>query len=321
MKLIPRTKLSESAKAARFQNNWVVCILVTLLLFAIASGLQSVVLVPATVVFLFRDPGFTETVYGGNVADALEKVSTVLEQLPPWYLLLSLFLTFTVILVCLFYTKKIDRRSLASAGFRGAAPMREYLIGFAVGAVMLTAALLLCVAVGAARIEGISAGISWIILPFLAGYLVQGMSEEVLCRGVLMQKLSIRYAPIAAILINAAFFAALHLLNPGLTLLAILNLILFGVFASLYMWKRGNIWGIAALHSAWNFTQGNLFGVEVSGTPLTSSVFSVTMTESGKWINGGSFGLEGGLAGTTVYVIGIVVLLLMPVRRDARLDA
>lgn len=320
MKCIPRTKLSESAKTARFRNNWFLCILVTLLLFVIAASLQSVVLAPVTVVTLLRDPAFMQAVSGGNVSDLTQKISNVMEYLPPWFMLLSLFLTATVILVCLFYTKKIDRRSLESAGFRGASPLREYLIGFVIGTAMLTAALLLCVVTGTARIEGISSRISWIILPYLAGYLVQGMSEEVLCRGVLMQKLSIRYAPIVAILINALFFAALHLANPGLTLLAILNLILFGVFASLYMWKRGNIWGIAALHSAWNFAQGNLFGVQVSGTPITASVFGVSVTEGGKWINGGSFGLEGGLAVTIIYVIGIVVLLLMPVRRDARLD-
>ncbi len=321
MKLIPRTKLSESTKTARFKNNWFLCILITLLLFLIASELQAVVLIPATLIFLFRDPSFLQAVSGWNLTETLSKVSAVMDQLPPWYMLLSLFLTFTVILVCLFYTKKIDRRRIATVGFCGSRPVREYLIGYAIGVGMLTAAMLLCVATGTARIEGISAGMSWVILLYFVGYLVQGLSEEVLCRGVLMQKLAIRYAPIVAVLLNAIFFAALHLMNPGLTPLAIPNLILFGVFASLYMWKRGNIWGIAALHSAWNFAQGNLFGVEVSGTPLASSVFSVTMTESGKWINGGSFGLEGGLAVTIVYVIGIAVLLFLPVRREARLDA
>lgn len=321
MKLIPRTKLSESAKSAKYRNGWILCILIALLLFIIAATLQEIVIIPTTIVFLYRDPSFMQAVSSGNASDILTKVTSLVNHLPSWLILLSLFLTVTVIIVCLFYTKKIDRRSFATMGFCGSKPLVEYLIGYGIGIVMLTAAIMLCVVTGTAKIEGISPNVSWMVLLFFAGYLVQGLSEEVLCRGVLMQKLSIRYAPIVAILINAVFFAALHLGNPGITPLAIPNLILFGVFASLYMWKRGNIWGIAALHSAWNFTQGNLFGVEVSGMQTAASVFKVSMSNGGQWINGGTFGLEGGLAVTIVYVIGIVILLFLPVRKEARLDA
>ncbi len=34
---------------------------------------------------------------------------------------------------------------------------------------------------------------------------------------------------------------------------------------ALYMLKTDNIWGVASLHGAWNFAQGNLVGVAVSG--------------------------------------------------------
>ena len=84
MKCIPRTKLSESAKTARFRNNWFLCILVTLLLFVIAASLQSVVLAPVTVVTLLRDPAFMQAVSGGNVSDLTQKGSNVMEYLPPW---------------------------------------------------------------------------------------------------------------------------------------------------------------------------------------------------------------------------------------------
>lgn len=58
----------------------------------------------------------------------------------------------------------------------------------------------------------------------------------------------------AAVIANSVIFAALHLLNPGVAPLAIVNLILFGIFASCYFIRRGNIWGIGALHSVWNLT-------------------------------------------------------------------
>ena len=87
------------------------------------------------------------------------------------------------------------------------------------------------------------------------------------------------------------------------------NLTLFGVFASVYFIKRGSIWGIAAIHSIWNFVQGNLYGIKVSGTESSCSVFSSVSAEGKTLINGGDFGLEGGLAVTVVLVIGILFLL------------
>ena len=321
MKMIPKTKLTESAKAARFHNGWILCILITLLLFAISSALQSVVLMPAMMVYLLGNSSMMGAMQSGNFADLMQAVTGLMTNLPSWLILLQLALTAVVIVVCLIYATKIEKRSLASVGFVGSKPFVEYLIGLVLGFVMLAASLLLCVVTGTATFTGISPTISWVIVLYFAGYLVQGMSEEVLCRGILMQKLAIRYAPIIAILLNAVFFAALHLGNPGITPLAIPNLILFGVFASLYMWKRGNIWGIAALHSMWNFTQGNVFGVQVSGTPQSASILGVSMKDGAAWMNGGSFGLEGGLAVTIVLAIGIVVLLLLPVRKEARLDS
>ena len=321
MKLIPGTKLSESAKTAKFHNGWILCILITLLLFIIASTLQSIVLGPVMTVLMFSDPSLIQSAAAGDFAGIMEHSTEITRNMPWWFMVLSLILTVTVIVVCLFYTTKIDRHSIATMGFCGSRPALEYLTGYGIGFCMFFAALLICVVTKAATIDGISNRISWAVLLFFVGYLIQGLSEEVLCRGVLMQKLSIRYAPIVAILLNSVFFAALHLANPGITPLALPNLVLFGVFASLYMWKRGNIWGIAALHSAWNFTQGNLFGVQVSGTALAPSLFSVSLAEGSTWMNGGSFGLEGGLGVTIVYVIGIVILLFLPVRKEARLDA
>ena len=111
-----------------------------------------------------------------------------------------------------------------------------------------------------------------------------------------------------AIGLNAFTFAALHLANNGITWLSFVNLILFGVFASVYFLRRGSIWGIGALHSVWNWVQGNFYGISVSGNQVGSSVFA-TETVSGKeLLNGGAFGLEGSIMVTIVLAVGIIVL-------------
>jgi len=110
-------------------------------------------------------------------------------------------------------------------------------------------------------------------------------------------------------MMSSVMFALLHIFNDGISVMAIVNITLFGLMMALYMLKQGSIWGVCAIHSAWNFVQGNVFGVQVSGMPLTESLFVSELTGS-KWITGGDFGLEGGLTVTIVLLAGIVVIML-----------
>lgn len=318
---LPATKLSESAKRSRFRHVWIVDVLIALLLFMIASAVQSAVLTPVLSVWMVQNVDLIGAATGGDYQSLLESIMQVLNSLPDWFSVLSLVLTVTVIIACLVYATKIERRPAGSLGFRGKSPALEYLFGYGVGLLLFGTAWLLCVVTGTARFEGVSPSCSWVIVLFLVGYLVQGMSEEVLCRGFLLQTLSARYAPFVAVVINSALFMALHFLNPGMSVLAAVNLFLFGAFASVFLWKRGNIWSVAAIHSAWNFMQGNLLGIRVSGNALQPSLFATTLSPSGAWMNGGSFGLEGGLAVTVVLIAAIAVMLFAPVRRDAQLEA
>ena len=118
-----------------------------------------------------------------------------------------------------------------------------------------------------------------------------------------------RSSILLAVMSNSILFALLHIFNNGIDVIPLINLTLFGIFASIYALKMDSIWGICALHTTWNFAQGNLFGIKVSGIDTQVSLFSFKLNETGTIINGGSFGLEGGLAVTLVLVIGIVILL------------
>lgn len=114
-----------------------------------------------------------------------------------------------------------------------------------------------------------------------------------------------------AIIINSVLFAALHLFNPGVTLIAVLNLVLYGVFVSVYMLRTNNTWGIGALQTVWNFAQGNIFGIYVSGLGVKNSVFSFVAKGSDILINGGRFGLEGGIAVTIKLCLGTVLTVVL----------
>jgi membrane protease YdiL (CAAX protease family) len=147
-------------------------------------------------------------------------------------------------------------------------------------------------------------------LVLLLGWIVQGGAEELLLRGFLLPIFGARFGVISGILISSSVFTLLHLLNPNLTALALLNLFLFGVFAALFALYEGGLWGIFAIHTIWNWAQGNLFGFPVSGGEASSATFLRLSLSGPDWITGGEFGPEGGLAVTIVLVIGGILLFV-----------
>lgn len=245
----------------------------------------------------------------GNMVGDIERHIEELLMKSDAGIILMLFSTVMLIIGTIIYCRFIEKRPLKTMGFRKKNALRDYLIGLGVGTGIFSAAVLICIIAGTADFVGISKDFSISIIAFFfLGFLVQGMSEEVLCRGYFMISCARKNSLWAAVIANSLAFAMLHLFNPGIGLMPIINITLFGIFASLYMIKSGNIWGVAAIHSAWNFVQGNIFGIQVSGLDKTESIFSVTLREGGSLINGGGFGLEGGLAVTLVFVISIVVV-------------
>ena len=107
-------------------------------------------------------------------------------------------------------------------------------------------------------------------------------------------------------------FATLHSLNDNLSRLAILNLLVFGLFAGLYAMREGSLWGVSALHTAWNWIQGNIFGFNVSGMSAGGGTLLNLAGRGPGWLTGGQFGPEGGIAVTCVLLLGIIILLLWP---------
>ena len=73
--------------------------------------------------------------------------------------------------------------------------------------------------------------------------------------------------------------------------------------------------GHLAIHSIWNWAQGNLFGFEVSGLNLQSSILIDLMEDGPNWITGGLFGPEGGIAVTLMLLVAMLLLLLWSRRK------
>ena len=307
---ISNSTMLAQAKQARHKPNVVLQILIYLLVLIVIQSAMGLAVAAPTMIWLFTSPDYINAVVSGNLAMAME----MMNQIPEWLVLVSLLAVGLETILSIVYCRYIEGRSLRSMGFLKRGWLKSYAAGFGLGALMFCAAVGISAAAGTVSVtvvSGISAGY---IAAFFVGYLVQGMGEEVMLRGYFMVSLTNRVPVAVAVGISSLAFSLLHLLNSGISWLAVINLLLFGVLMALYMLRCDNIWGACALHSAWNFFQGNIFGISVSGMPGQPSVLASSMSEGGELIHGGAFGLEGGLAVTIVLVAVTLAMLFLPKR-------
>ena len=192
--------------------------------------------------------------------------------------------------------------------------LRRYVRGLVVGLIMFTAVIGFLALFDAVITETPLAGrfsltaVAGALLIF-CGWMIQGAAEELLARGFLLPVLGTRWGPLVGVIVSSLFFALLHLANPYISVLSLLNLTLFGLFAALYALHEGALWGIFAIHAVWNWAQGNLYGFSVSGLEIVNDVVLFDLIEDGPdWLTGGLFGPEGGLVVTLVLIISILLV-------------
>ncbi|MDR1559835.1 MAG: CPBP family intramembrane metalloprotease [Clostridiales bacterium] len=144
------------------------------------------------------------------------------------------------------------------------------------------------------------------ILSAFIFFISVGFYEEILCRGFLMTVLKTTRNNWVVIAVPAVIFGLMHLMNPGVTLLGIINIILIGLAFAYMFIKTGSLWMPIGFHIMWNFFQGNIYGIQVSGLEGTSLT---QYTPTGPDIlTGGAFGAEGGLI-CTVIIIAVLAYI------------
>ncbi len=241
-----------------------------------------------------------------------------------FWMSLQLITSFALIYVILWaWLKFFEKRPFWTLGYEFKNALMQYGRGFLFGILIFGGAVGILAVSGSVAFEqgdpaqqGMAAlgGVALVLI----GWVVQGGAEEVLIRGWALPVIGARYKPWIGLLVSSLIFAGLHGLNPGVSLFALINLALFGVFAGLYAMREGSLWGISALHSVWNWVQGNFFGFEVSGTNAGGGTLFNLMETGADWLTGGAFGPEGGAAVTIVLLIAIAVTLFWKGKETAQ---
>ena len=226
-----------------------------------------------------------------------------------WQLYTTVVLFAATTLALYLWVRFREGRPFATVGFRSRPSGIG--LGAVVGFGMFAVVVLAGVVTGQTTLEARAPTAALVggVLVALAGFAVQGSTEEILIRGYLMQAAVRRWGLVAGVAVQAALFALLHGLNPGTGVLAVVNLVLVAVFLAGWALLEGGLWGVCAWHAVWNWAQGNVWGLLVSGQPITTSLL-VTRPSPGAsdLVTGGGFGPEGGLPATVVLACGVAVL-------------
>lgn len=223
----------------------------------------------------------------------------------------ALLLTAVVLAGYWAYVRIIEKRtptelSRAQSG-------RELGLGLALGALLFCMTIGILAAAGVYQVTGYNRW--WIVLASVPGFILTGVLEETLIRAIVFRILEKSLGSWIALGISALIFGFLHLLNPGATFLnaAAISIEAGILLAAAYMLTR-RLWLCIGIHIAWNFTQGGIFSVAVSGGKSQGLLQSKMIGPD--WLSGGTFGAEASVVALTVCLAAGICLLLLAVKKN-----
>ena len=205
----------------------------------------------------------------------------------------------------------VDRRPFDVLGIhfsrRG---IQDFSVGYAMGMVILMVIFSILWAFGFLKVEYI--GIQnvllsrfWLVFFFL---FVAALIEELLMRGYMFQALCEGTRIWIAILLFNVLFSLGHWNNPDYVWTSALSIFILGLLCAVVYIKTRSLWTATGLHMAWNWTQGSVFGMKVSGIEVPHSIFK-SLPTGPDVLSGGEFGGEGSLITSFVPLILLFILL------------
>ncbi|HLA53341.1 MAG TPA: type II CAAX endopeptidase family protein [Flavitalea sp.] len=200
-----------------------------------------------------------------------------------------------------FFRVFIDRRSFVSLGFRVAMIYPDILIGVLIAAAVVCAgAVIIFLFRGfewtSVYLEG------WDLATAFGSILLVSFSEELVYRGYVLRNLLKSFNKWLALIISSVLFTMVHLTNPGIPLIGIINIFLGGLVMGIAFIYSRNLWMPVGFHFGWNLFQGPLLGFPVSGFSF-DSLLTMERDPGLPAISGGEFGFEASLICTLLLLV------------------
>lgn len=191
--------------------------------------------------------------------------------------------------------------------------LKNLALGFASGVALFGMVVGLAALVGVYRIVGCCEQ-GQIVRDVFETAILAGFAEELLFRGILFRWIEEFAGSWVALIVTAGLFGLVHIENPNATWFSSFAIAVEAglLLGGAYMLTR-SLWAPIGLHAAWNFTQGYIFDIPVSGVPengLTQAKLSGPAL-----LSGGQFGLEASVLALVVATAAGIWLVVLAVRR------
>ena len=195
--------------------------------------------------------------------------------------------------------------------------LKNFAAGCLIGTVALASAVIIAVMSGGMSLsinhESAISAISTTLLSTLLIFAFGAASEETLFRGYMLQTFARSKLIWVGVGLTSLLFAFAHNNNPDAGTLSWLNTFLAGIwFAAAYL-KTRDLWFPLGIHLMWNWLQGPVLGINVSGIAEFSPDPVLRATDAGPaWLTGGSYGIEGGVACTFALIVSTALIYYLP---------
>jgi membrane protease YdiL (CAAX protease family) len=197
--------------------------------------------------------------------------------------------------------------------YRDPAWLRQLGLGLGAGFLVFSISVGIAALLGVYHITG-EGDASALLAALLASAIFPAISEELLFRGILFRWLEEFGGSWVALLLTSAFFGASHLMNPHASPVAAIGIAFEAgvMLGAAYMLTR-SLWLPMGLHAAWNFTQGEIYDIPVSGMNVHGLVRA--RLTGNPLLTGNGFGLEASIIAIVVATLFGLWLLWLAVRK------
>jgi membrane protease YdiL (CAAX protease family) len=195
---------------------------------------------------------------------------------------------------------------------------KNLVLGILLGAGALVFAALIAMGFGGMTFQINSSFSSSVILKTVGMsfgvFIVAAAAEEIVFRGYMLQTFLRARMDVAAIVFTSVLFAFIHANNPNVNYFGLANTFLAGIWFAVAYVRTRSLWLPIGLHFSWNWFQGSVFGMSVSGIKEISEAPLMNAIDTGPtWLTGGHYGVEGGIACTIAIAVSTVIVAFLPI--------
>lgn len=196
---------------------------------------------------------------------------------------------------------------------RLAGAARPLALGLLAGLVLFSLVVAVAAVLGVYRIVG-EGNSGELLAAIITSAIFPAISEEMFFRGILFRWIEDFGGSWAALLLTSALFGAVHLANPHSSAIAAVGIAFeAGVMLGAAYTLTRSLWLPMGIHAAWNFAQGEIYDIPVSGQAVHGLV-DARLTGA-PLLTGNGFGLEASLIAMIAATAFGLWLLVLAIRK------